>query len=202
MLKSNIDGYQVLVLNRLWQAVNIIGIKRAFSLMVQESAHVIHTSDGSYEVLSVDDWIEYSISHPSPDGKDSIRTINFSLRIPKILLLKDYDRMPRKEVKFSRVGVFERDDYRCQYCGSYFSEKNLNLDHVIPRDQGGNTSWENIVTSCIPCNSTKGNRMPHQANMHLMKKPAKPAWRPFVSVNADPEYHKHWQNFIYASQKS
>ena len=91
--------------------------------------------------------------------------------------------MPKKEVKFTRHNIFERDHNTCQYCGKVFDRKDLNLDHVIPRDRGGPTTWENIVCSCIKCNTQKANRTPQEAGMHLIRKPKRPKWRPFVQVN-------------------
>jgi 5-methylcytosine-specific restriction endonuclease McrA len=104
--------------------------------------------------------------------------------------------MPRKEVKFTRHNIFERDKNTCQYCGKHFDKKDLNLDHVIPRDRGGATTWENIVCSCIPCNTRKGNRLPREAGMKLLKKPARPKWRPFLHITFDAKVHESWRHFI------
>jgi len=173
-----------------------VGVKRGFALLIQEHASVIKTGDASFEVMSIADWIEYSIANPTPDGRDSIMTVRYPLRIPKVLLLGRYDKMPTKEVKFSKHSIYERDGYRCQYCGNEFSEDKLNLDHVIPRDQGGRTSWENIVTSCIRCNSKKANRMPHQANMHIRRRPTRPRRRPFINFKVGRDIDQEWRYFL------
>jgi 5-methylcytosine-specific restriction endonuclease McrA len=99
-------------------------------------------------------------------------------------------------VKVTRHNIFERDKNTCQYCGKVFDRRDLNLDHVIPRDKGGQTTWENIVCSCIPCNTKKGNRLAHQAHMHLIKKPVRPKWRPFVHITFDSHVHDSWRHFI------
>jgi 5-methylcytosine-specific restriction endonuclease McrA len=125
-----------------------------------------------------------------------VQTVKLRIRVPKVLLLRSYDQLPVQEVRFNRDSIFERDDYRCQYCGNHFEPLSLNLDHVIPRDRGGKTSWENIVTSCIKCNSRKANRLPHQANMHLIRKPERPRWRPFISSLIGQEYDDDWNHFI------
>ena len=91
-----------------------------------------------------------------------VHTVSFKIRVPRVIVLMLFDRMPKKEVKFTRANIFERDKNTCQYCGKVFDRRDLNLDHVIPRDKGGTTTWENIVCSCIPCNTKKGNRLPHQ----------------------------------------
>lgn len=190
---SEPSSKRILVLNRLWQPVNIVGVKRGFSLLMQEHAQAIDTASGAFQILDAEEWIAYSVQHPPVRDCDSVQTIRMRIRIPSVLLLRVFDRVPSKEVKFNRRSIFERDGFVCQYCGVPHGESDLNLDHVIPRDQGGKTSWENIVTSCLRCNTRKANRMPHQAGMRLHKMPERPRWRPFVSVvNAsqpDPEWH-------------
>jgi len=84
----------------------------------------------------------------------------------------------------------------CQYCGKTFDRNDLNLDHVIPRDRGGPTTWENIVCSCIECNTLKANRTPQEAGMHLIRKPKRPKWRPFVQINFSLHQHDSWKHFV------
>jgi 5-methylcytosine-specific restriction endonuclease McrA len=191
---------RILVLNRLWQAVNIVGVKRGFSLLVQDHARVINAADGSFLVMDAEQWIAHSLENPPPDDKNCIHTVRYRLRIPQVLLLRQFDRLPTKEVKFNRQNIFERDGYVCQYCNRRFPVGDLNLDHVIPRDRGGKTTWENVVTSCIRCNTRKANRMPHQAGMHLSVRPARPKWRPFVcsvvSEGLEGEHEEVWQHFL------
>ena len=75
--------------------------------------------------------------------------------------------------KISRRALFARDGWRCVYCGT--SGGRLTLDHVIPRSRGGDSTWENVVTSCAPCNLRKGNRLPHEIHMELPARPRPPA---------------------------
>jgi len=191
---------RVLILNRLWQAVNIVGTKRAFGLLLQDNAKVIHSTDDDFQVLKSDEWIAYSMSNPPLNDEDCVHTVRYKIRIPSILLLNYYDKLPMKEVKFTRQHLFERDKYTCQYCGGLFSQRELNLDHVIPRDRGGKTSWENIVTSCLHCNTRKGNRFPHEAGLRLKHKPIRPKWRPFISFFLGPKYNESWKHFLKASR--
>lgn len=188
--------YRVLVLNRLWQPVNIVGVQRAFSLLIQDHAQVIYTGDKSFRMMDSAAWLELSQEESPEDDEAYVQTVKLRIRVPKVLLLRSYDQLPVQEVRFNRDSIFERDDYRCQYCGNHFEPVGLNLDHVIPRDRGGKTSWENIVTSCIKCNSRKANRLPHQANMHLIRKPERPRWRPFISSLIGQEYDDDWNHFI------
>ena len=192
--------HRVLVLNRLWQAVNIVGVQRSFSLLLQDHAQVIYTTDGSFQVMDVGMWLTLSEEAEIAENDAYIQTVRMRIRVPKVLLLREYDKLPVQEVRFSRESLFERDKHRCQYCGNNFEQAQLNMDHVIPRDRGGRTSWENIVTSCIKCNTHKANRLPHQANMHLIRKPERPKWRPFISSLIGQNYEKDWDNFIKLNQ--
>lgn len=192
---------RVLVLNRLWQAVNIIGVQRTFALLCQEHARVLNPQDGSYQIYDPADWITYSIENPPRNPRDCIHTVRYSIRIPRILLLNHYSKLPMKEVRFSRDSVYERDSFTCQYCGEVPALKDLNLDHVIPRDRGGRTTWENIVTSCRGCNSRKANRLPHEAGMRLTRRPQRPRFRPFVSfmIGETNRIPDSWEPFLSAS---
>src|SRR5258708_27976307 len=77
----------------------------------------------------------------------------------------------------------------CQYCGEAFDRNDLNLDHVVPRDRGGTTTWENVVCSCIPCNTRKGNPLPQEAQMTFIRKPKRPKWRPVLPLTITPPQH-------------
>ena len=184
----------VLVLNRLWQAVNICSAKRALTLLFEGRAQVVFNSgDGAFQTFNFSQWHDFSQQEPH---SESIHTISFKIRVPRVILLVIFDRMPKKEVKFTRHNIFERDKNTCQYCGGIFDRKDLNLDHVTPRDRGGPTTWENIVCSCIPCNTRKTNRTPFEAGMHLVRKPKRPKWRPFVQVNLGFQQHDSWKHFL------
>jgi 5-methylcytosine-specific restriction endonuclease McrA len=180
--------------------VNIVAVPRAFSLLLQDHAQVINTLDGSFQMMDSAQWLAHSESCVPSDGEAYVQTVRLRIRVPKVLLLRQYDQLPAQEVKFTRENLFERDSYRCQYCGHAFEAKELNMDHVIPRDRGGRTSWENIVTSCIQCNSRKANRLPHQASMHLIRKPERPRWRPFISSLIGQSYDREWDHFLKLKQ--
>ncbi len=185
----------VLVLNRLWQAVNVCTARRALTLLFEGHAHaVLSDGDGAFQTFSFNQWRDLSEQNPEQD--DSVATVSFRIRVPRVILLLMFDRLPKKEVKFTRHNIFERDRNTCQYCGKIFDRKDLNLDHVIPRDRGGPTTWENIVCSCIRCNTQKANRTPQEAGMHLVRKPKRPKWRPFVQVNLGLHHHDSWKHFL------
>ena len=191
---SSYLGHQVLVLNRLWQAVNVCSVRRALTLLFQGHAQVVlNGGDGSFQTYSFREWRDFSEAAPHPE---SIHAISFRIRVPRVILLLVFDQLPAKEVKFTRHNIFERDKNTCQYCGRSFDRKDLNLDHVIPRDRGGPTTWENIVCSCIPCNTRKGNRTPQEAGLRLVRKPRRPKWRPFLHVQVGIPAHDQWRHFI------
>ena len=194
-------SYQTLVLNRLWQAVNVIGVERAFSLLALDHAQVIYAEDGSFRVFDAASWFEHSKDVESIPGARVVRTVNQSVIVPSVLLLKGFDRILLQEMKFNRQNLLERDDFRCQYCGKNLPTKELNMDHVIPRDRGGGTSWENVVTSCIRCNSKKSNRLPKEAGMRLLKEPKRPPRRPFVSSLYGKPVEKSWEYFLQSKEK-
>jgi 5-methylcytosine-specific restriction endonuclease McrA len=192
-MSSFLDQH-VLVLNRLWQAVNICSAKRALTLLFEGRAQVVmNAGDGSFQTFNFNQWHDFSQQQPDPE---CIHTISFRIRVPRVILLVIFDRLPKKEVKFTRHNIFERDQNTCQYCGKVFDRKDLNLDHVMPRDRGGPTTWENIVCSCIPCNTRKANRTPSEAGMHLVRKPKRPKWRPFVQVSFGFQQHDSWKHFL------
>jgi len=186
----------VLVLNRLWQAVNVIAAKRALSLLASGHASVVYEENEDFRIFDMMDWVDFSQYNPPVSETEIVHTVRYSIRVPKIILLSIFDKVPKKELKLTRKNVFERDKYQCQYCGKRLPSEELNLDHVIPRHYGGKTTWENIVCSCVKCNSRKANRLPHEASMRLTRKPSKPQWRPVISIAARGRKHDEWKHFI------
>jgi len=173
----------VLVLNKHYMAIRIIGVKRAFSLLCRELAEVVSFEEGSYANYDFRSWCEVSQFRRrfEPDGHDWISTVNFYVAVPRIIRLLFYDRLPRNDVKFNRRNIFARDRNRCQYCGRHFPTSELSLDHVVPRSLGGKATWENIVCACTRCNVKKGGRTPKQAGMDLVRQPTKPRHNPVVT---------------------
>ena len=185
----------VLVLNRLWQAVNVCSVRRALTLLFEGHAQVVFgDSEGDFRTYDFQQWRDLSKANAEAD--DAVGTVSFRMRVPRVILLMVFDRLPKKEVKFTRHNIFERDKNTCQYCGRVFDRRDLNLDHVIPRDRGGPTTWENIVCSCIRCNTRKANHSPAEAGMRLVRKPKRPKWRPFVQVTFGAPVHDSWKHFL------
>ena len=190
----------MLVLNRLWQPVHICSVRRALVLLYLGHAQVVDsdgkTVSGTYDLQA---WIDHPID--PDDGLPMVGTPSAEYAIPSIIVLSHFDRLPKREVKFTRENIFRRDDFPSQYCGERKNPRDLNIDHVIPRDKGGPLTWDNVVCSCIPCNTRKANKMPEQAGMIPNKTPKAPRWRPLA---AGDQYHtgvrdERWSLFLCSS---
>ena len=193
----------VLVLNKYYQAIRVINVKRAFSLLCRELAEVIHieTDDAGkaqWQNLDFTEWQELSALKKEfqPSGFDWIHTVRFQIAVPRIIRLLGYDKLPRQDVKFNRRNIYARDSNKCQYCGKKFSTTELSLDHVVPKSQGGRATWDNIVCCCVKCNVRKGGRTPDQAHMHLITKPVKPKRSPVINVRLADEKYSSWKQFL------
>lgn len=179
----------VLVLNRLFQPIHITSVRRAFSLLYQGLARAI---DHEFRLFDFDSWTELSAEM----HRDCLGAVGRSIRIPRVIVLMAYDRLPKARVRFSRLNIYARDGNTCQYCGRRFARAELNLDHVIPRSRGGVTSWENVVCSCVPCNLRKGGRTPQEAAMALLKVPTRPRWTPLVRTATGKVTYREWLPFL------
>ncbi len=164
-----------LVLNRNWQPVGVATVARALVKVWNETARIVDPDD--YRLYDWDDWARMVPGSEEP----FIQTQRHRLRVPEVLSLIHYDRVPVNSVTFSRRNIFKRDRYTCQYCGNQPGSEELTIDHVVPRSQGGVSSWENCVLACVDCNARKANKTPTQARMPLKKPPVKPRWRPVYS---------------------
>jgi len=179
----------VLVLNSLFQAVQITGAQRAFRLFYAGRARALSPDFVSYDF---ENWCDL----PVGAGDEVIRTPSRRIRIPRVIQLVYYDRVPHREVRFTRRNIFYRDRNRCQYCGRVFAQRDLNLDHVVPLSRGGRSTWTNVVTACVPCNSRKGNRLPEQAGLTLVRPPKKPAGHPLLRASWVGGFHEEWRTFL------
>ncbi len=164
-----------LVLNRNWQPVNVATVARSLTMLWNESAHVVDPDD-----FRLYTWADWARLEPR-DGEPFLRTVTMRMRVPEVLTLTRYDRPRESAVTFSRRNLFKRDHTTCQYCGTRPGGPELTIDHVLPRAQGGVSTWENCVLACVACNTRKANRTPEQAKMHLRKRPVRPSWKPLYA---------------------
>ena len=144
----------VLVLNQNFEPLNICSLHRGIALLLLDKAEVLRFSD------------------------QTMRSADEEHLVPSVLRLHSGVRRPTPELKISRKSVLARDGYTCVYCGS---RESLTLDHVFPRCRGGETTWENVVCSCLKCNNKKGNRTPSECGLRLPHPPRKPRYVPYIS---------------------
>ncbi len=192
----------VLVLNKFYQAIRVVNVRRAFSLLCRDLAEVVHIEssgeESQWQNLDFAEWRELSQLKLEfqPDEYDWIHTVRFQIAVPRIIRLLAYEKLPRQEVKFNRRNIYARDSGRCQYCGKKMPTSELSLDHVVPRSQGGKSSWVNIVCCCVRCNVKKGGRTPEQARMKLISKPVKPRRSPVINIRLADQRYASWKQFL------
>ena len=189
----------VLVLNKLFMAIHIISVRRAFCLLCKDLAEVVNLEDGTYTTYDFSSWREVSefrAQHFRHEDDDWVRTVNTEIQVPRVIRLVDYDRLPKQTVKFNRRNIFARDNNQCQFCGKKFPTSELSLDHVVPRSQGGGSTWENIVCACVGCNVRKGGRTPKEASMALIRKPEKPKRSPMLNSKLTNRKYQSWKTFL------
>ena len=178
-----------LVLNRSWVPIHTTTVRHALTLLCKDAASVIQPE--TYEVHSFDSWQRMRPGEEEP----RIGCVRFSIRVPEVIVLSGYDRIPRKRVPFTRRNLYRRDDNTCQYCGERAPADRLSIDHVVPRSRGGRNSWDNCVLACVRCNIRKGDRPPEAAGMRLRSRPREPEWSPCLGIR--PVKRKDsWRRFV------
>jgi 5-methylcytosine-specific restriction endonuclease McrA len=162
--------------------------------------------NASYEPLKVVDWqramtlwaqgkVEIIAEHDK-----EVRAVTFSFKLPSVVRLLKFvrSRLQKKHVPFTRWNIYQRDGYKCAYCGQQHKAEDLTFDHVVPAAAGGTRSWTNIVSACYPCNRRKGARTPDQAGMRLLSVPVKPAPSPVFRVTFGLKHTpESWRDYLY-----
>jgi len=161
----------VLVLNQNYEPLNICRVRRAVMLIYHGKAEMLE------------------------NGSGFIHSVNHVLPLPSVIRLAYWIKRPWSRPKLTRIEIFNRDRYICQYCGK--ETRQLTLDHVIPRYQGGQHTWENVVSACIPCNRRKAGRTPKQAGMMLRRHPSPPRGNtPFYIPYHYLQTQNQWQKYL------
>lgn len=172
---------QTLVLNATYEPLGVVSWQRAMILLYQQKVEVV----ASYERF--------------------VHGVSTKIALPSVLRLLRHVRLRRifSEVPFSRANVYARDEHRCQYCGSAFDPAHLTFDHVVPVARGGLKTWENIVTCCIPCNRRKGDKLPEERGMRLVRKPRRPDLpRALALVFTNRFAPETWRDYLYFGRRS
>jgi 5-methylcytosine-specific restriction endonuclease McrA len=167
---NNLFSNRVLVLNQSYQPLTICSPQRAYALIFLAKAEILETYKNKF-----------------------IRTVNRKYALPSVIKLNKYVKLTFRTVEISRKNIFKRDNSKCQYCGTKF---HLTIDHIIPKSRGGEDTWENLVTACIKCNNSKGNRTPKEANMKLMSVPKKPNYIVFLRTSLG-KIEDNWKQYLF-----
>lgn len=192
-MNSSIRQETVLVLNRCWQAINVKSPAEAISMMYDDSATALDIRGDDYMVpLRWDDWLKL----PHDDEFSYIHTVNFEIRIPKIIVLSKFDRVPKKRPKFTAKNVWIRDNGVCQYTGKKLTPNEANIDHVLPKSRGGLTSWTNCVLAHKEVNAKKADRTPEESGLKLIRAPFAPKELPVTFYIRNKHNIKEWNVFL------
>lgn len=171
---STTANLRTLVLSQGYEPIKAISWQRAITLLTMGKVEVIEEYD------------------------HDVRSVSLVIKIPAVVRLLNAFRRHKQKVKFSRVNIFARDKYSCQYCGMKGKMSELTYDHVVPRAQGGKTEWNNIVTCCYDCNRDKKDRTPAQAGMRLLSKPVQPNWVPVMTIQvSQTSAPDAWATYLY-----
>ena len=182
----------VLLLNRYFAPVSVTTARRALVLLYGGVGHAVDVAGDTYDFS---DWR----AQPVRTEDDALPIVGGALRVPRVLHLLRYERTPRASVRLTRSNLMLRDEYQCQYCARRPGQRELNVDHVMPRSRGGEDSWDNLVISCRSCNLKKGRRTPTEAGMKLLNEPKRPRWstaKQILLVMREP--FEEWQPFLKA----
>ena len=170
-----IGGKRALVLNQDYSPITVCSIQKAFLLVYLKKAELIENEEGL-----------------------KLRSVDQSFPFPSVIRLSHYVNMPYKGVMLTRQNIFKRDAHTCQYCGT---QKDLTLDHLVPRSKGGKSNWTNLVTACKRCNARKGNNSPEESEMKLLRPPFRPNYVMFIRDFSGPINEK-WMPFLKTKQMS
>jgi len=182
-----------LVLNKGWTPISIMPVKKAITKVMSDLARIVDPND--YQLYAFEDWMML----PVAEGDLFIPTSNSKVRVPEIIVLQEYEKLPLREVKLTRRNLLIRDNYTCQYTGKRINMDTATMDHVVPRSRGGGSTWENLVMCCLDINSKKADRTPDEAGLKLLKKPERPKWSPVYARFArlaSSTIPSSWSKFI------
>ncbi|MBK1834857.1 HNH endonuclease [Roseibacillus ishigakijimensis] len=196
-MKTVIHKSIVLVLNRNWQAINTVTPAEAFAAMMAEGAVGLDIHGPDWMVpVPWEDWVRL----PVREDDFAVGTVSGPIRIPLVMVLSSFDRVPLKRPRFSLRGLWQRDGGRCQYTGRVLKAGEGNIDHVIPQSRGGETSWENCVLSDRVVNNRKAARTPQEAGLTLLRRPERPAVVPVTHLLENSYQIAEWNYFLPANK--
>jgi 5-methylcytosine-specific restriction endonuclease McrA len=187
-----INKHNVLILNKHWIPINTTTAKHSFALMYSENAKGIMIEEDKVVPLEWNEWVSLNLK----ENDRTVKTVRGFVKIPTVIVLNHYDKIPRQIIKFTQKSLWERDNFTCQYTGKKVTRTNGNIDHIIPRSQGGKTSWENCVIAHKEINAIKADRTPEQAGLKLLKKPSAPRFMPVSFYIKNKDEIQDWDLFL------
>jgi 5-methylcytosine-specific restriction endonuclease McrA len=182
----------VLVLNRNWQAINVRTPQQAF---VQMATDVATALDIDGENMAPARWAQW-IKLPVRENDFAVRTPSGAVRVPHVIVLSRFAKVPKRRPKFSARALWARDHSRCQYTGQSLRPSEGNIDHILPRSRGGKTSWENCVLASKHVNSRKADRLPEEVGLRLLRSPVVPKELPSTLFIRNVHRIPEWQHFL------
>lgn len=182
----------VLVLNRNWQPINTRTPAEAFG---QLATGAVTALDVSGEAIRPVSWAEW-LTLPVRDDDRAVQTVRGPVRVPTVIVAVKFARVPKRRPTLNARNIRERDGGRCQYTGRVLGPGEGNLDHVVPRSRGGRDSWDNLVWSAREVNTRKGNRLPHEAGLKLLRAPSAPREVPVTALIRNAHGVAEWELFL------
>jgi 5-methylcytosine-specific restriction endonuclease McrA len=183
----------VLVLNRNWQAINVLTPQEAFCMLAANGATALEIlGESQIRPVTWDEWITLPIG----PRDNEVRTVRGPIRVPTVIVAVNFAKVPKKRPKLCAKTIRERDGNRCQYTGKLLKPEDGSLDHVLPRSRGGADTWENLVWSSKDVNTRKGNRLPHEAGLKLLCVPRAPKELPVTALIRNAHGVVEWKLFL------
>ncbi|MDB6054409.1 MAG: endonuclease [Verrucomicrobiales bacterium] len=182
----------VLVLNRNWQAINVRTPADALCQMATGVATGLEIEGENIHPVKWEEWIALTVR----EQDRPVLTVRGPIRMPTVIVLANFSRVPKKRPKLSAKNIRERDGNRCQYTGISLRPEEGSLDHIVPRSRGGPDTWENLVWSCKKVNARKGNRLPQEAGLKLLRVPREPRELPASELIKNSLGVADWQWFM------
>jgi 5-methylcytosine-specific restriction endonuclease McrA len=193
LMQSTLHHSTVLVLNKGWQAIDTRTPAQAFCMMAGDSATALDISDdGTMQPTRWADWLLL----PVRERDVGCGTARGLVRVPTVIVLARFAKVPKHRPRFSLRNVWERDGGVCQYTGRRLKPSEGNIDHIVPRSRGGATSWENCVLAHREVNSRKADRTPEEAGLKLLRAPSVPREVPLIMTVRNVHSVADWRLFV------
>jgi len=175
-----------------WQAINVRTPQHAFVQMATDVATALNI-DGENMVPAR--WAEW-IKLPVRENDYAVRTPSGPVRVPAVIVLSRFAKVPKRRPKFSARALWARNNSRCQYTGQSLQPHEGNIDHILPRSRGGKTSWENCVLASRDVNSRKADRLPEEVGLRPLKSPTAPRELPSTFFIRNVNGIAAWKHFL------